>query len=76
MLVDAILTRDILLVQGGVVFVAACYVSSTSSSTWRKACSTRGSRREVPVKLLARNIVGWRLAGLIVMGDRRAAGDP
>ncbi|WP_373356680.1 ABC transporter permease [Pseudoroseicyclus sp. CXY001] len=26
MLVDAILTRDILLVQGGVVFVAACYV--------------------------------------------------
>ncbi|RFP91068.1 ABC transporter permease [Rhodobacteraceae bacterium 63075] len=26
MLVDAILTRDLLLVQGGVVFVAACYV--------------------------------------------------
>lgn len=26
MLVDAILTRDIILVQGGVVFVAACYV--------------------------------------------------
>jgi peptide/nickel transport system permease protein len=26
MLVDAILTRDIMLVQGGVVFVAACYV--------------------------------------------------
>jgi len=26
MLVDAILKRDILLVQGGVVFVAACYV--------------------------------------------------
>lgn len=26
MLVDAILTRDILLVQGGVLFVAACYV--------------------------------------------------
>lgn len=26
MLVDAILTRDILLVQGGVMFVAACYV--------------------------------------------------
>ena len=26
MLVEAILKRDILLVQGGVVFVAACYV--------------------------------------------------
>ena len=26
MLVDAILKRDILLVQGGVMFVAACYV--------------------------------------------------
>jgi peptide/nickel transport system permease protein len=26
MLVEAILTRDILLVQGGVTFVAACYV--------------------------------------------------
>lgn len=26
MLVDAILKRDLLLVQGGVVFVAACYV--------------------------------------------------
>ena len=26
MLVDAILTRDIMLVQGGVLFVAACYV--------------------------------------------------
>lgn len=26
MLVDAILTRDLLLVQGGVVFIAACYV--------------------------------------------------
>jgi peptide/nickel transport system permease protein len=24
--VDAILTRDIMLVQGGVLFVAACYV--------------------------------------------------
>ena len=26
MMVDAILKRDILLVQGGVVFVATCYV--------------------------------------------------
>ena len=26
MLVDAILKRDIMLVQGGVVFVASCYV--------------------------------------------------
>jgi peptide/nickel transport system permease protein len=26
MMVDAILTRDIMLVQGGVLFVAACYV--------------------------------------------------
>ena len=45
MLVSAISTRDILLVQGGVLIVACAYVLINLLTDWRRACSIRGSAR-------------------------------